>query len=301
MLRDIVHQIDSDDERGFRKYWEFDDPEDWLGQYFENVPELGEDGLDAVTENGFWPFYGELDPATGKVLNDDEDLIEAEYGSATADGFATPSGKIEIYSKSLESRGLEPLPTWVEPENLQSEREGLTFVTYKTAYQNGSASLNNKYLAQKSHSNHCMINKETAAELGIKDGALIRITSDAGYMVTRARATNAIHPEVVAVAAGFNQSGIGRVAGAHPKRKRQWTASEDIDVHYNLWWRDTGVNPNDIIPPFVDPAGGGEALAFIVTVEPAQAGDSYGDIKVNNKKLVALFKSASEQKNVKEG
>ncbi len=294
-LRDIVQAVDKDGSRGFKKFWSFDDPTEWMGKYFEKVQELKEEGgYDAIAENAVWPSYGELDTATGKMVNDEGKPLEARYGLHETKGFKTRSGKIEIYSEELAKRGLHALPVWLKPENLvDTNGEGLAFITFKTAYQAGSSTSNNKYLAEKEHSNPCWINKETAAERGIEDGALIRIESPVGYMVTKARVTNAVHPKVVAVAASFGHRAVGRVAAVEPHSRPGWVSGEDADIHYNLWWRDGGVNPNDIIPFFVDPAGGGAAMAFTVKVTPAKPGDSYGDIKVDLNSHRLFFERAS--------
>lgn len=299
ILRDIIHTVD-DGSLGYKKFWDFDDPSEWMTKYFENVPELkDEGGYDALTDSAVWPGYGELDSGTGKMLDDDGKPIKAEYGLHMKRGFKTGSGKIEIFSETMREKGLEPLPTWVGPENISGGKEmkedELVFVTFKTAYNAGSTTSNNKHLAEKSHANHCMINKETAGEKGIKDGDLIRLTSPVGYLVTRARATNAIHPKVVAMAASSGHWSIGSVARAKPHHEPEWSEGMDPDVHYNLWWRDNGVNPNDIFPLFVDPAGCGASMAFVVEVEPAKPGDRYGDVKADIKRHEAFFKKALEK------
>jgi anaerobic selenocysteine-containing dehydrogenase len=183
----------------------------------------------------------------------------------------------------------------VKPDNHKTEEEGsLIFVTYKTAYQAGSATANNKYLAEKTHSNHCMINKVTAHEKGMKDGDLVRLVSSVGHLVTRIRATNAIRPGVVAMAASSGHWAFGSVATADPERKSPWTNGMDPDTHYNLWWRDKGVNPNDIFPLFIDPVGGGASMSFVVQVEAAKSGDKYGDVRANTKNYGVYSKKASE-------
>lgn len=299
ILRDIVNALDEDGARGYKKYWEFDDISEWTERYFEGNAQLVEEGgFDRLAEEGAWPVYGELDYATGKLLDDDGNPIEARYGLHKKAGFNTPTRKIEVYSSALKNRGLEPLPVWKEPENLKGEGEAaeeeLRFVTFKTAYHTASSTTNIKYLAEKDHSNPCWINKETAADKGIEDGSLIRVTGPVGYMVTRARVTNAIHPGVVGIAASSGHWRIGRVASIEPHEELVWSEAEDADVHYNLWWRDGGVNPNDIIPFQPDPAGGGTAMSFRVKVEPAKSGDKYGDIKVDLEGHEAYYKKSAE-------
>lgn len=300
ILRDIVHNLDKEGNRGMKQYWDFQSPEEWLGKCAESIPGLKADGgIDTVKDNGLWPSYGTLDSKTGKVLDKDGKPLKAEYGKYKKAGFATASKKIEIHSESLKQRGQSPLPVWQKAGNLAiaqgKEKESLFFITFKTAYQAGLATENNKYMVEKDHQNHCLINKKTATAMGIKDGDLIRVVSPVGYIVTRARATQSIHPQVVAMAGGHGHNAIGRVARMEPHNKPEWVASaEDRDVRFNLWWEDKGVNPNEIMPLFVDPASGSAATSFVAGVEKAKAGDSYGDIKTDVALHETFFKKAAE-------
>lgn len=300
ILRDLVQAIDKDGHRGLKKYWDFENPEEWLAKCLDSVPGLKADGgVDTVKDNGLWPNYGTLDNKTGKVLDKDGKPVRAEYGKHRKAGFATASKKIEISSESLKRHGQDPLPTWQKPGNLAiaqgKEKDALYFITYKTAYQGGQGADNNKYLVEKDHFNHCLINKKTATGLGIKDGDLVRVVSPTGYIVTRVRATQSIHPRVVAMASGHGHQAVGRVASKAPRHQPEWVAAgEDVDVRFNLWWEDKGVNPNDIMPFFVDPVSGGAANAFVVSVEKAKPEDNYGDIKADVAAHEAFFKKASE-------
>lgn len=300
VLRDIIHAIDKEGTKGMKKYWDFQDPEEWMTKYFENVPRLKEDGgFTAIKDNGPWPIYGSLDHKTGKMLDKDGKPLKAEYGRYKKSGFGTSSKKIEIYSEAMKKKGLDPLPVWHKPENLvpasEKESEGLVFITYKTAYHAGMVTANNKYLSEKDHYNHCLINKEVAAEKGIKDGDLIRVISPVGHIVTKARATQSIHPKVIAMAGGFGHTAGGRVAQLERHHKPEWGTGEDADIHHNLWWEDKGVNPNEIMPVFTDPASGSTAMSFIATVERARAGDKYGDIKTDASLHEAFYKRAVEK------
>ena len=300
ILRDIVHTLDKEGRRGMKQYWDFEDAEEWLVKYADSIPRLKEDGgIDTVKDNGLWPSYGELDSKSGKVLDQDGKPLKAEYGKHKKAGFATASKKIEIQSAALQKRGRSALPTWQKAGNLAvppgKEKDAFVFVTFKTAYQAGLTTGNNKYLVEKDHHNHCQINKKTAAALGIKDGDLIRVVSPVGYIVTKARATQSIHPQVVAMAGGRGHNAVGRVARMEPRRKPEWVAvAEDRDIRFNLWWEDKGINANEIMPLFADPASGSAATAFVVNVEKARAGDNYGDIKTDVALHEAFFKKAAE-------
>ena len=190
------------------------------------------------------------------------------------------------------------MPGWKKAANLAiaegQQKQSLYFVTFAMSHGGGVAADNNKYLAEKDHRNHCLVNKETARELGIADGELVRVVSPVGYLVTRAHATQSIHPRVIGMAGGHGHKAVGRVAQAQPRGQKQWGASgEDPDVHFNLWWEDQGVNPNDIMPFFADPLSGSASMAFVARIEKARAGDRYGDVQSDMALHEAFFKTAA--------
>jgi anaerobic selenocysteine-containing dehydrogenase len=299
ILRDIIQSLDKDGALGMKQYWDFQDSEEWLVKCLDSVPHLKEEGgIDTVRDNGLWPSYGTLDSKSGKVLDKNGKPLTAEYAKYKQTGFATPSKKIEIYVSAMKKLGLSPLPVWQKAGNLfvakGKEKESLVFITYKTAYHSGVASANNKYLAEKDHQNHCLINKKTAAARGIVDGELVRVVSPVGYIVTRAHVTQSIHPGVIAMAGGLGHSAVGRVACVDPRNQPAWVAEgRDEDVRFNLWWEDKGVNANEIVPFFVDPVSGSQAMSFVAGIEKAKEGDAYGDVKTDVELHEAFFKKAT--------
>lgn len=62
-----------------------------------------------------------------------------------------------------------------------------------------SNTTNLKYLTEILHSNPLWINEEEAERLKIKEASLVRVTSPAGYLVTKAWLTQGIHKKVVAI------------------------------------------------------------------------------------------------------
>ncbi|MEE9614926.1 MAG: molybdopterin-dependent oxidoreductase [Thermodesulfobacteriota bacterium] len=332
VLRELARRADSDDKYGLAKYFDFKTSEDWIKGQIEKIPALVEaGGYDNLMKNGVWPRYGKLDPNSKRLMTDDKRHLKAEYGlhekplssgelsgartnpktgvitkngkaigikvgGRRVRGFDTPSRKLQIYVEAFKKHGLDPLPTWKESPLHQGLKKGeMVLTTYKAVGHTTAAAANNKYLAEFMHSNHALINKQTAAGLGIHDMDMIRVTSAAGYMVTRARATQGIHPGVVAISTSFGHHGGGRVATAHRHgHAPMWSGKfEDHDIEHNLWWEDNGVHPNDIIPPAPDPTGGSQGWGdTTVTVTPAEPGDRYGDIEVDNAKHFALYKES---------
>jgi thiosulfate reductase/polysulfide reductase chain A len=298
ILRDIVRALDPDGGKGMQKYWDFQNPEDWLRQCVESIPQLKADGgLDNIKDYGLWPNYGALDNKTGQVLDAKGKPLNAEYGKHRKAGFATASKKMEVRWRGTKNAAAPALPTWRQAANLAvadgKETASLYLVTFSSAYRGDLAAENNKYMAEKDHQNHCLVNKQTANTIGIADGELVRVVSPVGYLVTRLQATQSIHPRVIAMARGHGHKALGRVARAQPRQQPEWAAaSEDPDVHFNLWWEDQGVSPNEIMPFFADPISGSAAMACVVRLEKAQAGDRYGDLHTDAAQLEGYFKRA---------
>ena len=280
-LKKIVAAIDTDGSRGMKQYWEFANAKDWVKQEVAATPPL-KGKYKKIRKKGVWPSYGKIDPNTRKITRKGVPL-EAEYGANLASGFPTPSGKIELAA-----------PAWSPNPRHAALAEGdFILATFKVAYHTLSMTSNLKYLAEIWHSNPLWVNKESAKVLGIEDGELVRLTSEAGYLVTRAWPTHGIHSQVAGISTSVGRTAYGRVAEADPDaRIIQGSKTQvDDDIDDNIWWRDIGVNANDIIPINIDPQSGVQAWNdTVVKITPAKTGDRYGDIEANNAKHLAIYK-----------
>ncbi len=296
-LKKIVETIDSDGSREMKQYWGFKDAVDWVKQEVEATPGL-QDGYKKLKSKGVFPDYGKLD-STGRKIMKKGESVKVAYHTYMETGFPTPSGKIEVNAEALEEKGLSALPSWSENPRLAAIKpDEFVLSTHKVACQTLSRTSNLKYLAELWHSNPLWINKDVAYKLGIADGALVRVTSEVGYLVTKAWLTNGIHPQVVGISTSVGRTAYGRVAvadaGEHVPFARE--ELEDHDIDHNLWWQDSGTNPNDIIPVAIDPSSGVQTWNdTLVTVTPAVPGDEYGQIQVDNSKHLAVYKQAQEQ------
>ncbi|MFC1603310.1 molybdopterin dinucleotide binding domain-containing protein, partial [Pseudomonadota bacterium] len=279
-LKKIVETIDADGSRGMKEFWSFKDAKDWVKQEVAGIG-LDKKGLKAL-KKGVYPAYGKIDSNTRKIVKKGEP-IPAEYKTYEAAGFATPSGKVEVSA-----------PTWTENSRLSNIKSNeFVLTTFKVSYQSLSRTSNLKVLSELWHANPLWINKEIAVKLGIGDGELVRVQSEVGHLVTKAWLTQGIHPQVIGFSTSVGRSAYGRVAQANPAAKTPLVddSQADEDILANLWWRDGGINPNDIIPLAIDPVSGAQAWNdTVVTISPAEPGDKYGDIKVDNAKHEAIYK-----------
>ncbi len=132
------------------------------------------------------------------------------YRKFEAKGFATPSRKVELYCKSLERLGYDPLPSYQEPpESPLSDPELAR--RYPYVLTTGARR------AEFFHSEHRQIetlrhrrpdplaelHPATAAAHGIVDGDWVRVSSPRGSIRMRAKLTEDISPGVVSLDHGW--------------------------------------------------------------------------------------------------
>ncbi|MBI5682067.1 MAG: molybdopterin-dependent oxidoreductase [Deltaproteobacteria bacterium] len=308
VFQKIIHKIDPDGSKGMKKSWNFKDGEDYVKQQFAGVKGLD---WDKFKKDGVFPIYGKLDPATGKIAGKDGKPITAQFGDPykeTSDGkanvggkkyagFGTGDGKINIYAEGYKKYGFNPLPVfkanplhWNMDGSSKLSGDQMILTTFKWNVHVQSRTPNVKWLTEMVHSNPAWLNAGTAAKLGVKNGDLIRITSGVGYIVTKVRVTEGIHPMVIAVSNTFGTK-FGRFATANKMGgEGQFGAGDDPDLK-NIWWKSEGVNPNYIIPAMADPIGGSASwYDTVVTVTRAQSGDNLGDTKADSAKHFDLYK-----------
>jgi anaerobic selenocysteine-containing dehydrogenase len=119
-------------------------------------------------------------------------------------GFNTPSGKIELYSETLEQMGLDPLPTHREPPESPISSPQL-LEKYPLVLTTGIRSpvyFHSQYRQlpwlREIHPDPVVrINPETAEKLRIKDGDWVYIESPRGRCKQKAKLTLGIDPRVV--------------------------------------------------------------------------------------------------------
>jgi thiosulfate reductase/polysulfide reductase chain A len=131
------------------------------------------------------------------------DTINPRTGKAT--GFATRSGKFELYSNMLEELGYDPLPHYEEPPESPVSTPGIA-AEYPLILIDGGRFLpqfqsEHRQLGMGLREQHpdplLEIHPDTAAELGIREGEWARIESPRGAIVMKTKFTSGIDPRVV--------------------------------------------------------------------------------------------------------
>ena len=133
---------------------------------------------------------------------------EAPYLPFAEGGFSTPSGKAELYSASLERAGLDPVVSFVAPEE---SRHGRMAAQYPLELLGRKADnhLNSTFCNLPGHqkmeeSNLLEMSAEDAKARGIADGDPVRVFNDRGEIVLTARVSDAGAVRKGVVAARLN-------------------------------------------------------------------------------------------------
>jgi anaerobic selenocysteine-containing dehydrogenase len=169
-------------------------------------------------------------------------------------GFWTDKKSAVLREQSLAIERRLRLPDYVSvpaPEKRNPNQFVLT--SFKTNL--GTEGMeNSKWAREIYHENRLWLNKQKAAQLGIKNGEKVRVSSTVGSVTVRVLTTNRIHPDSVALAEGLGHTAYGNVAQALKSK------SKDRDTQL-VWWskKGKGVNPFSIIEDRVDPVGRGQA------------------------------------------
>ncbi|MBI1723842.1 MAG: molybdopterin oxidoreductase family protein [Gemmatimonadetes bacterium] len=118
-------------------------------------------------------------------------------------GFATPSGKCELYSERLASRGLDPVPTYTPPRESREEnpslaaRYPLALISPPAHQFLNSTFVNVDSLRKKAGAPTLRIHPDDAAPRAIADGLTVRCYNDRGGFRARAVVTVEVKRGVV--------------------------------------------------------------------------------------------------------
>ncbi len=139
-------------------------------------------------------------------------ITERELGLPFADGrFATPSGKVEFYSRQLREAGYDPLPAHVperegpEGDKVFLERYPLYLLTPGAHHFLNTTFANIPSLVASEKRPCLQINPGDAASRGIQDGDRVRVENQRGWCQLTARVTDAVAPGVVSTEATWWQ------------------------------------------------------------------------------------------------
>jgi anaerobic dimethyl sulfoxide reductase subunit A len=156
-----------------------------------------------------FPSYEELS-RRGEYRKDPEEYVafEKEIRDPEAHPFPTPSGKIEIFSKTLWDmhRADIPavpqyIPAWEGPEDASSVRYPLQCIGPHSKRRTHSTWDEDPWM-EEAEPQEMWINPADAAARGIAAGDRVKVFNDRGALLARARVTRRIRPGVVAIPQG---------------------------------------------------------------------------------------------------
>ena len=138
---------------------------------------------------------------------------EIEYEQFKKRKFPTPSGKIELYSETLEKAGFEPLPVYREPIESPVSTPELA-KDYPFILISGSRSKNYLHsewrnifsLRQQEPEPLAELHGSTAREADILDGEIVRLQTQTGEIRIRVKINPAMAPKVISIPHGWAQS-----------------------------------------------------------------------------------------------
>ncbi|MBK7400088.1 MAG: molybdopterin-dependent oxidoreductase [Myxococcales bacterium] len=142
----------------------------------------------------------------GVVLAPDKPTV-VEDGLALT--FATESGKIELYSEKLAKAGFSPLPKYERPDGVPA---GYFRLLYGRAPAHTfGRTTNNRLLGELAHNDRVWINAKVAKDLGLADGATVRLVNQDGIKSApvQIKATERIRGDCVYMVHGWGHTAKG--------------------------------------------------------------------------------------------
>jgi anaerobic selenocysteine-containing dehydrogenase len=254
----------------------------------------------------------------GRALDADGKPVGVMLGEEARRGFETPSRRLELYSPTMRDWGWSgqaytlpwALPSHVHPSVVDRAAGEMVLVpTFRLPTLIHTRSANAKWLVEISHKNPLWMHPEDAGRLGLRTGDLARVETEIGRFVDRVWVTEGIRPGIVAMShhlgrwrldektgvsrgasslvrlteSGRGQHGLSVVHGA-----RAWESC-DPDTS-RVWWEDVGVHQNLTHAVHPDPVSGGHCWHQKVLVRPAQLGDSHGDVRVDTRRSMQVYR-----------
>lgn len=131
----------------------------------------------------------------------------ADFG--TSSPFATPSGKIELYSHELELAGMDPMPVY---EPVEEPPDGYFRLLYgRHPVHTFAKTQNTPVLNELYPENEVWLNASIAEEQDIEDGDYVMLENQDGIASgpVKVKATERIRPDAVFMVHGFGQNAPG--------------------------------------------------------------------------------------------
>ena len=184
--------------------------------------------------------------------------MKLAYGKYRPRGFATPSGKVELYSTELERMGYAPLPVYQEPPESPLSRPDLAAefplvltTGQRTPFFFTSEGRQIGSLRKARPEPRAELHPATAARHGVRHGEWMRIESPRGTIVQVAHCVPEMQQDTVAVEFG-------------------WWFPEERTAEMGIWRSNANVLTNHG-PPYDPQMGTYQLRALLCRIGPAEA------------------------------
>ncbi|HTF89845.1 MAG TPA: molybdopterin dinucleotide binding domain-containing protein [Planctomycetota bacterium] len=250
----------------------------------------------------------------GTVLKAGAAIGVVAQGAART-GFATPSRKLELWSQTMADWGWSEyaLPGYIEShvhrKHMDVDKGEYPLVpTFRLPTLIHTRSGNSKWLYELSNTNPVWIHPTDAARIGVDTGDLVRVATRIGHYVNKVWVTEGMRPGVVACShhlgrwrlfdsMGSEWATFKAVREDQGGGKYRFRRIEDIRPFESsdpdskrVWWTDGGVHQNLTFPVQPDPVSGMHCWHQRVSVTRALAEDQYGDVCVDTKKSMEVYR-----------
>lgn len=181
---------------------------DWLQQMYASACEqAAAKGVEMPNFDAFWEAGHHAFP-----LPDEPPVLYEKFrNDPAANALPTPSGRIEIFSETIDGFGYDDCPghpTWLEPAEWLGSEKARTYPLHLLSNQ-PTARLHSQLdcgavsqAAKVADREGIWLNPEDAAARGIRDGDVVRVYNDRGACLAGAIVTDAIRPSVVSLSTG---------------------------------------------------------------------------------------------------
>ncbi len=313
---ELSGHMDPDGELGVRQWFESPDrPGELISQdeYWGWIFDHSVPGLPAAAkEEGLTPLQYMRKYGAFEVKAD----VYRPYEEV---GFKTPSGKLEIFSTTMRDWGWPekeyvlpwPLQSHVHPDKIDREAgEMVLLPNFRLPTLIHTRSANAKWLYELSHKNPVWMHPSDAERLGLESGELVRVETEIGWFVDLVWVTEAIKPGIIAMSHHLGRWRLQDATGVNPGMSALVDLQEDEYGSHSLaikkgggpwktfdpdtsriWWKDVGVHQNLTHAVHPDPVSGAHCwLQRAVSVRKAEPGESHGDVHVDTKKSMKVYR-----------
>ena len=149
-------------------------------------------------------------------------------------GFATPSGKVELYSETLKEFGFDPLPYYREAATVNDEYPMSLFVGWADDEYFRTGHRHIPELRKRVPDPSFFVSPDDANRLDIKDGEWARLKTSTGSIISRVYTRSGMPKGLVRVPHGWwkpeSQGGLQKMSGMWDFSDAVVTADDDPDL-----------------------------------------------------------------------